>query len=264
MSQVPGRSSTERIALYFCLPLLLAVCFATWRLWDHVGALERSLVESKQLEMSLLNKVRDAVGREELAGKALQQALLERDSARSDAERSREDAQAALDEAEQQRRAAERLRTQRQAELDRMREALGRIAETDRTPIGMVVRLTEDSLLFEFDKAELRPADREILSRIAGVLLASYGYRVSVYGHTDDQGDDAYNKRLSERRAATVRDYLAKTGIPDDILDAKGFGEESPRVPGMTREARRKNRRVEIAIVDTVVEYQNRVVAPGL
>ena len=263
MRQVPRHSSTERIALYVCLPLLIAICFATWKLWRHVEALDRSLVESKQLEMSLLNKVRNAVGREELAGKALQQALLERDSARSDAERSRADAQDALNEADQQRRVAERLQAQRQAELDRMGEALGRIAETDRTPIGMVARLTEDSLLFEFDKAELRPADREILSRIAGVLLASYGYRVSVYGHTDDQGDDAYNKSLSERRAATVRDYLSMTGIPDDILEAKGFGEESPRVPGRTREARRKNRRVEIAIVDTVVEYQSRVVAPG-
>ncbi len=261
---MPGWSRTERIALYICLPLLFAVCFATWRLWRHVENLDSLLAESKQLELSLLNKVRDAVGREDLAGKALQHALLERDFARSDAERSREDARAALDEADQQRGVAERLRTQRQAELDRMSDALGRIAETDRTPMGMVVRLTEDSLLFEFDKAELRPSDREILSRIAGVLLASYGFKVSVYGHTDDQGDETYNKRLSERRADTVRGYLSESGIPGDILAARGFGESSPRVPGNTKEARRKNRRVEIAIVDTVVEYQSRVAESGV
>ena len=246
----------ERVALYICLPLLFAVCFATWRLWSHVQTLDRFLAESKQVELGLLNRVRDAVGREELAGKALQQALLERDAARSAAQRSRADAEAAHTEAERQRRAAERLRAQREAELDRMTEALGRIAETDRTPIGMVVQLTEDSLLFEFDRAE-------ILSRIAGVLLASYGYSVSVYGHTDDQGDADYNKGLSERRAATVRDYLAEAGIPDAILEARGFGEESPRVPGVTGDARRKNRRVEIAIVDTVVNYGASVAAPG-
>lgn len=250
-----GQRVSERIALFICLPLLVAVCFATWRLWRHVHTLDQALAESRQIELGLLNKVRNAVGREELAGKALQQALLERDAARSEAERSREDAAAAQGEADRQRHVADRLRAQREAELDRMTDALGRIAETDRTPMGMVVQLTEDSLLFDFDKAELRPQDREILSRIAGVLLASYGYRVSVYGHTDDQGSAEYNKGLSERRAGTVRDYLAAAGIPDSILDAKGFGEESPRVRGADREARRKNRRVEVAIVDTVVNY---------
>ncbi|MDE0625222.1 MAG: OmpA family protein [Bryobacterales bacterium] len=260
---MPRRPAMERVALYICLPLLFAVCFATWRLWSHVQTLDRFLAESKEVELGLLNRVRDAVGREELAGKALQQALLERDAARSAAQRSRADAEAAHTEAERQRRAAERLRAQREAELDRMTEALGRIAETDRTPIGMVVQLTEDSLLFEFDRAELRARDREILSRIAGVLLASYGYSVSVYGHTDDQGDAEYNKGLSERRAATVRDYLAEAGIPDAILEARGFGEESPRVPGVTGDARRKNRRVEIAIVDTVVNYGASVAVPG-
>ena len=260
---MPGRKRTERIALYVCVPLLLGVCFATWRLWQHVQALDRSLEESKEAEISLLNKVRDAVGREELAGKALQQALAERDSAESAAERSREDAEQAREEAARQGRLAERLRAQRFAELDRMKDALGRIAETDRTPMGMVVQLAEDSFLFEFDKADLRPENREILSRIAGVLLASYGYKVYVYGHTDGQGDPVYNQGLSERRAKSVRDYLVAAGIPGGILDAQGFGATSPRVSGVSREARQKNRRVEIGIVDTVVEYRHEVAAPA-
>ncbi len=259
---MPLRSRTERIALYLCLPLLVVVSSATWLLWQRVQVLDRSLVESRDKGLALTNQLRDARGREDLVGKALQQAILERDSALTDAERSREDAQAAEREAERQRSAAERLRSQRFKELDRMREALGRIAETDRTPMGMVVHLTEDSLLFGFDSTELRPTDREILSRIAGVMLASYGFKAYVFGHTDDQGSAAYNQNLSERRAVAVRDYLIEAGIPADILDAKGYGEQSPRVPGTSRDARQKNRRVEIAIVDTIVNYQNQVAVP--
>ncbi len=256
---MPLRSRSERIALYFCLPLLVVVTSVTWLLWQRVQTLDRTLVESNQEGLALTNQLRDARGREDVVSKALQQAILERDLALTDAERSRHSANTAQKEAERQRSAAERLRVQRFQELDRMREALGRIAETDRTPMGMVVRLTEDSLLFGFDRVELRPEDREILSRIAGVMLASYGFRVFVYGHADDQGPSAYNQSLSERRAAAVRDYLAEAGIPGEILEAKGFGEQSPRVPGSSREARQKNRRVEIAIVDTIINYQNQV-----
>lgn len=249
------RRLSERFALYVGLPVLLLVCFSTWRLWQHIETLNHSLAKAKETEIGLLNDVRNAVGREELAGRALHQALLERDAARVEAQRSRDDARTAQDEADRQRRVAQQLHTQRQAELNRMRDALGQIAATDRTPLGMVVRLTGSSLLFDFDKADLRPSDREILSRIAGVLLASYGYRVSVFGHTDDQGDDDYNRDLSNRRARAVRDYLAEAGIPEAVLQARGFGKESPRVPGQSREARQLNRRVEIAIIDTIIEY---------
>lgn len=250
---------TERIALFVCLPLLLVVSFATWRLWTHIEALDRSLAESKEAEIQLLTKVRDAVGREALAGRALRHSLMERDSALSEAERLRGEAALAQEEAERQGEIAKRLRRQRIAELDRMRDVLGLIAETDRTPLGMVVRLSEDSFLFDFDSAELRPENREILSRIAGVMLASYGFKAYVYGHTDDQGDASYNMDLSERRADSVRDYLVETGIPGDIVESKGFGKSSPRVEGTSSAARRRNRRVEIGIVDTVIEYQRAI-----
>ena len=256
---MPKRGRTERIALYVCLPLLILVSFATWRLWRHVNVLDESLAASKQAEISLLAKVRDATGREALAGKALRQSILERDSARSEVEQLRVRARLAQEEAERQGKIAEELRRQRSNELDRMRDALGMIAETERTATGMVVQLGEESFLFDFDSAALRQENREILSRIAGVLLASYGYSVYVYGHTDDQGNPGYNQALSERRAGAVKSYLAQAGIPEDIIESKGFGPSSPRVPGSSPEARRKNRRVEIGIVDTIIEYQSEV-----
>ena len=251
----------ERVALLVCLPLLLAVSIATWRLWLHVATLDDSLMQSKEVELDLLAQVRNAVGREELAGRALNRALEDLENALSETRKVRAEASEAQQASERNARIAERLKQQRIAELDRMSDALSRIAETDRTPMGMVVQLSEDSFLFDFDSAELQPLNREILSRIAGVLLASYGYKIYIFGYTDDQGDAAYNQGLSERRADSVRAYLEEAGVPREILESKGFGQASPRVAGTSKQARQKNRRVEIGIVDTVVEYTGEVPA---
>jgi len=151
------------------------------------------------------------------------------------------------------------MRQRRQQELDRMQQALNRIAPTERTATGMVMRLADSTFRFDFDSAALGPENRETLSRVAGVLLASEGYRLFIDGHTDDIGTDTYNLGLSERRAASVRDYLVKAGVPADVITVKGFGKSNPLVNAKTREAREKNRRVEIGIVDTIINYQNTV-----
>ncbi len=137
-----------------------------------------------------------------------------------------------------------------------MQEALAEIVETERTPLGMVMRLGEDRLQFDFDKARIREEDKELLSRIAGVLLASRGYRLYVYGHTDDQGPANYNEQLSARRAEAVRNFFEQAGIPADITESIGLGEKDPRAKGTSPAARQKNRRVEIGIIDTVVTYE--------
>ena len=71
---------------------------------------------------------------------------------------------------------ADRIRKQAEAEVGRLEQALGQIAETRRTALGLVMNLGSDYLKFEFDKAELRPEDRELLSRIAGILATSQDY----------------------------------------------------------------------------------------
>jgi outer membrane protein OmpA-like peptidoglycan-associated protein len=211
---------------------------------------------------TLQSRAEEAQGRaaqaEDLAmatERAKRDAELEREFIREEAERLRQETVQAHELAAASQREAERLRRQRQRELNRMQEALSHIAETVRTPMGMVVNLSEDSFLFDFDKTDLRPENREILSRIAGVLLASHGYRLYVYGHTDDVGEDAYNQQLSEGRAQSVRDYLAEAGIPSEIIEVKGFGETSPKVRGENSLARQKNRRVEIGVIDTIINY---------
>ena len=218
------------------------------RLRGYVEELEMALERARQDR----ERAASAAERADAAESARHQAELEK-------ARAAEQAQQALAESDEAREELERMRHRRQQELDRMQEALNRIAPTARTPSGMVMTLADTAFRFEFDQATLRPENRETLSRIAGVLLASEGYRLFVDGHTDDVGTDEYNRGLSERRAKAVRDYLVEAGIPPELITVQGFGKSQPLVKSATREARAQNRRVEIGIVDTIIHYERRV-----
>ena len=124
------------------------------------------------------------------------------------------------------------------------------------------MNLGSEAVEFDFDKATLRTENRELLSRIAGVLLTSKGYRVQIHGHTDDIGSGEYNQRLSERRADAVRNYLVDAGIDPAIVSTKGHGKTRPVVPGNNSNDRAKNRRVEIGIIDTTINYGQVVADP--
>ena len=178
----------------------------------------------------------------ELARELADQAKLESRLAAADAERSQDE--------------VDQIRQARRRELDRMQRALAAIVETERTALGMVMRLGEESLQFDFDKAVIREDDKELLSRIAGVLLASRGFRLYIDGHTDDQGPAAYNEHLSRQRADAVKRYFVAAGLPEPIIEVRGYGESNPRAKGTTAAARQRNRRVEIGVVDTIIDYQ--------
>lgn len=179
--------------------------------------------------------------------------------AQEQAQRAREERSLAQEEAQRAREEQERIRRERDEDLDRLHTAFNQIVETRRTALGLVMSLGSDSMQFNFDKATLRPENRELLSKIVGILLTSKNYGIYVYGHTDDIGSEEYNLDLSERRAQTVREYLTENGIAPEIITSKGFGKSRPIVPGASAEARAENRRVEIGIVDTVISYEERV-----
>jgi outer membrane protein OmpA-like peptidoglycan-associated protein len=183
------------------------------------------------------------------AAEARVRAEKESDAARAEAQTSAEQARAALAE-------AEKIRQERETDLNRLQQALGALVETRRTALGLVMNLGSESIQFDFDRADLRPQNRELLSRIAGVLLTAKGYSIYVYGHTDDVGTDEYNRGLSERRARAVRDYLVESGLDSSIMSTRGYGKSSPRVPGTSAQARAKNRRVEIGIVDVALDIK--------
>jgi outer membrane protein OmpA-like peptidoglycan-associated protein len=99
---------------------------------------------------------------------------------------------------------------------------------------------------FAFDRAELTPEGRARVDRAVGVLRQHPTLGVLVVGYTDSIGSDAYNLRLSERRAGAVRDHMVAQGIEAGRIEASGRGKADPVADNATPEGRAQNRRVEI------------------
>ena len=110
-------------------------------------------------------------------------------------------------------------------------------------------------VLFDFDKANLRPAAQQTLHQAAGIVQEKAKGVVRIEGHTDSKGNDAYNQKLSERRAASVKTwFMVKEGLDKVQFSTQGFGAKKPVAPNTKPdgsddpEGRQKNRRVEIII----------------
>jgi outer membrane protein OmpA-like peptidoglycan-associated protein len=101
---------------------------------------------------------------------------------------------------------------------------------------------------FDFDKSNIRADARPVLDEAISSLQREGGIAVIAEGHTDSVGTDAYNKRLSERRAKAVRDYLVKGGISAKRIETVGYGESKPIASNDTADGRAQNRRVELHI----------------
>ncbi|MBF0180791.1 MAG: OmpA family protein [Magnetococcales bacterium] len=102
-------------------------------------------------------------------------------------------------------------------------------------------------VLFEFDKAALRPESESTLARARDTLAALPTLAVEVQGHTDNVGSDGYNVKLSGARAASVMQWLTGHGIPAARLTARGLGKSQPVADNGSEEGRARNRRVELA-----------------
>lgn len=103
-------------------------------------------------------------------------------------------------------------------------------------------------ILFHTDSAELRSESIAVLNATADTLNANPGVNVEIAGHTDSQGDAAYNQGLSQRRADAVRSYLTSRRVSGSRLSASGYGETQPVADNSTSEGRAQNRRVELRI----------------
>ncbi|WP_454845345.1 OmpA family protein [Pseudomonas farris] len=103
---------------------------------------------------------------------------------------------------------------------------------------------------FQFDSAKLTPADKDVLSTIATRLKQeSSSAQLTVTGHTDSVGSDAYNQKLSDRRAHSVVEYLISQGVPrSSFVSVTGAGESQPVADNKTADGRAMNRRTEIKI----------------
>jgi outer membrane protein OmpA-like peptidoglycan-associated protein len=109
-------------------------------------------------------------------------------------------------------------------------------------------QIAQSGIVFVTGKADLAPASRATLDRIAAILAANAAVKAEVRGHTDSQGDAQKNLDLSQQRAQAVVDYLVQKGIVAARLTAKGLGETVPIADNNTEAGRAQNRRVEFAI----------------
>lgn len=193
-----------------------------------------------------------AAYRDQMA-RAEQDAALARDraaQAQTEAERAKANEELARAQAERARLEADQAKRDKEEMQQRLFVSLSEILETRREARGLIVSLSD--VLFDFNKATLKPGAREKLAKLAGILLAYPGnYRIEIEGHTDAVGTDEYNLKLSQDRAESVRYFIVQSGIAENrILGTRGFGEVRPVATNDTPEGRQMNRRVEIVIAE--------------
>jgi len=113
------------------------------------------------------------------------------------------------------------------------------------------IKVKIGGILFDFNKAELKPKMFYKLQKVADIMQAYKVDKVKllIEGHTDDVGSQTYNLKLSDRRSKMVMRYLVEEeSVPSVIMQTKGYGKKKPRYKGKSEEIRSKNRRVEVTI----------------
>ena len=225
---------------------------------EYVGGLSHIALRSAQTAEAA--EARIAARR---AADSLQQARLQRLLTLSESQRSQLAQQQQLSEqeiaalrernllvsqqADSLRREAERANAALQQALQQLRSLVVEITNLRETSRGLVISLSD--ILFDVNKATLKPGAEANLGRIAAILKQYPDKRISVEGHTDAQGSDEYNMRLSQDRAASVRASLVAGGVPDALITAQGFGEGQPVATNDTPAGRQQNRRVEVVVL---------------
>ena len=182
---------------------------------------------------------------------AQQQAQAQADAARQaaeESERQKEAAQRATEEAEHARAEAIQQKEEMRA---RLLAQLNQVLQTRDTARGLVVNMPD--VLFDFNKYTLKPAARERLARVSGIVLAYPDLKLEIEGHTDSIGSDEYNQTLSEKRAAAVRDYLISSGVTSANVEARGLGKSDPVADNGSAAGRKVNRRVEMIVSGDVI-----------
>ncbi len=193
---------------------------------------------------------------QEARQQAEQRKRAEATAAQADAEaqRAREEAQRAR-EAQQQAELNKQQADQQAAQArERLRQQLNQVLETTETARGLIVNMPD--VLFDFNKYTLKPEAREKLAKVSGILLSYPNLKLQVEGYTDSIGSDAYNQKLSEERADSVRGYLVTQSVPDANVTAAGFGKTHPVADNSTNSGRAQNRRVELVVSGAAIGIQ--------
>ncbi len=190
------------------------------------------------------NAAADANSRRATAEQATADAQQQQQAAQADSDRNRAAAASSDQQLQQALRDREALRASLLAQFNA-------ILVTHDTARGLVVNMSD--VLFDTGKYTLRPLAREKLAKVSGIVLAYPSLLLAIEGDTDSVGSDSYNQDLSEKRAESVRDYLAQQNVPMASMTAHGFGKTQPVASNDTAEGRQQNRRVELVVSGDVI-----------
>ena len=214
---------------------------------------EAAKAEAERMKTEAQQAAAEAARQKEEADKARaaaiaeQQAALElKKKAEADAQKAAADAQQAQADAERARQAAAQAEAEKAQLRGQLLAQLNSILQTRDSARGLIVNMSD--VLFDTGSYTLKPGAREKLAKISGIVLAHPGLSLQIEGHTDSVGSDEFNQQLSERRADSVREFLAEQGVPASSITARGFGKTQPVASNDTADGRQRNRRVELVV----------------
>ncbi len=146
----------------------------------------------------------------------------------------------------------ERLVKQRDDLAAQLDSSLSSVAQITKTARGVVVNLPD--ILFDINKATLKPNTQVALGKLAGIVSLFPNINLRIEGYTDSTGSDELNQRLSKDRADAVMTFLQGQGVAASRMTAAGYGPKFPVADNATVEGRAKNRRVEIILAEGVIQ----------
>jgi len=209
-------------------------------------AAEAAKADAERLKAEAENAARDAAKAKEEAEKARAAALAEQQAALEQKKAAEAEAASAKAAAEKASAAAAKAEAEKAELRAQLLAQLNAVLQTNDTARGLIVNMSD--VLFDTGSYTLRPAAREKLAKISGIVLAHPGLTLQIEGHTDSVGGDEFNQRLSEQRAGSVLDFLAQQGVSASSMTSRGFGKTQPVASNDTTEGRQKNRRVELVV----------------
>jgi outer membrane protein OmpA-like peptidoglycan-associated protein len=158
------------------------------------------------------------------------------------------------------RKAADAANAQLGKAMAQLQSLVTEITNLKETSRGLVISLSD--ILFDVSKATLKPGAESNVRKISAVLKQYPNHQISVEGYTDAQGGDAFNRKLSEDRANSVKQALISGGVDPVLISSKGLGKANPVASNDTPEGRQANRRVEI-VVEGAGTLGDQIQAPG-
>jgi outer membrane protein OmpA-like peptidoglycan-associated protein len=210
------------------------------------AAAEAAKAEAERMKQEAEQAAQDAARQKQEADQARAAALQQQQVAQAAAEQAARDRAAAQADAEKARQAAAQAEAEKAQLRAQLLSQLNSILQTRDSARGLIVNMSD--VLFDTGSYTLKTGAREKLAKISGIVLAHPGLNLQIEGHTDSVGSDEMNQQLSERRADSVRAFLAEQGVPGSAISARGFGKTQPVAGNDTAEGRQRNRRVELVV----------------